>query len=817
VIRIRGGSSLSASNDPLIVIDGLPVENAGVAGARNPLNVINPNDIETFTVLKDASATAIYGSRASNGVIIITTKKGKLGDGLSINYAANASVSSILETVPVLSGDEYRALADQVLSDGDALRNRIGTENTNWQDLIYQDAFGQDHNLSFSGGIADVLPFRATFGFTNRDGILKRDNFQRTTMGFNFTPGFFDNTLQVNASVKASFTENQFADRGAIGSAISFDPTQPVLSGNDNYGGFYTWLDPQSGLPDPLATANPLALLFQRQDQSDVRRVISNLSLDYRLPFLPELRANLNVGYDRSVGQGNLFVPTTAAFAFNEQFGGGTDNQYRQERTNSLLEFYLNYVKDFGTQRLDIMGGYSWQRNYFNNFSENSDVAGTPELTDVFVDEGELFLLSLYGRLNYTIADKYLFTFTLRRDASSRFSPDTRWGLFPAAAFAYKILDNRDGAVNSLKLRLGYGVTGQQEIGSFYEYLPQYTLGLPNAAFPFGGNFINTLRPEGYDANIKWEETTTYNVGLDFGFLNNRITGSVEYYIRETDDLLAFIQVPAGTNLTNFIDTNVGDLENRGVEVTLNVTPVQTENLSWDIGLNATFNRNKITRLTATDDPNFLGQPTGGIAGAIGNTAQIHSVGFPAFSYYVYEQVYDENGMPIEGLYVDQNNDGVINADDLYRTENPQPDVFFGFNSSLNYGNWNFSFSGRANIGNTNYNNIWSDVTNLNRIGGTNFLINVHSEYQNIGFQNPQLLSDHFLQDASFLRLDFVSLAYTFNNLFNSDGSLTLSGTVQNPIQITNYPGLDPEVFGGIDGNIYPRARTYVLGLNVNF
>ena len=815
-IRIRGGSSLSASNDPLIVIDGVPIDNGAVSGSRNILNIVNPNDIESVTVLKDASATAIYGSRASNGVLLITTKKGNLGKKIDISYNANLSISQVVETLDVLSADEFRGLINEQFDEDHPARGLLGNTNTDWQDQIYQDAFGQDHNLSLSGGIGKILPYRLSLGYTDKEGVLKTDNFQRTTVGLNLTPGLLDNQLQIRINTKAMFTNNNFANRSAIGSAAVFDPTQPVFDDSSPFGGYFTWLDGPTGNPNSLAPSNPLALLQLRDDQSNVTRFITNASVDYRLPFLPALRANLNLGYDYSEGEGTVFVPTTASFAFNALTGGGTDNEYSQIKKNELLEFYLNYVKEFGTSKLDVMGGYSWQRNFFENFSRNSDVANSTSETNVFEDSGELFLLSLFGRINYSLMDKYLFTFTLRRDASSRFSPDNRWGLFPAAAFAWKILDQPAGPLDNLKLRLGYGVTGQQEIGNFYQYLPTYTIGLDNASYPFGDNFIRTLRPEEYDANIKWEETTTYNAGIDFSFLSERIYGSVEYYFRQTKDLLNRIPVPAGTNLSNFIDTNVGDLENRGIELMLNVVPVQTKDVNWSVGLNVTRNVNEITKLTATDDPNYLGVQVGGISGAIGNTIQVHSVGFPAFSFFVFEQVYDEDGNPIEALYVDRDGNGVVNPDDLYRIEKPIPDYLFGINSTLSYKNFDFSFSGRANVGNYMYNNIQSNNAFFSALyNSTNYLANVHSDINSVAFQNPQYLSDHFLQDASFFRMDFISLAYRFT--VKESGMIALSGTVQNPFVITNYTGLDPEVFNGIDNNIYPRARTFVLGINANF
>lgn len=816
-IRIRGGSSLSASNDPLVVIDGVPVDNGEIEGARNVLNFINPNDIETFTVLKDASATAIYGSRASNGVILITTKKGALGKAVRVNYAGQVSFSSRIEDIEVLEADEFRALINKQFDQDHPAPGLLGSENTDWQDEIYDQSFGQDHNLSISGGIGEVLPYRASFGYTSRDGILKTDNFQRTTGALNLSPKFLDNTLQFNLNVKGMLTNNQFANRDAIGTALTMDPTQPVLDSESPYGGYFTWTDPTTGFPNRLAINNPLALLEMKNDQSQVQRLIVNGSVDYRMPFLPELRANLNLGYDNTQSEGTVSVPANAPFAFNSQTGGGTDNTYDQNKKNSLLEFYLNYAKDLGKNRLDVMAGYSWQRFFFQDSFRDSDLAGTPSQTVEGEDSGELFLVSLFGRVNFSIQDRVFLTGTLRRDGSSRFSPENRWGLFPAAAVAVKLIDDETKPLSNLKFRLGYGVTGQQEIGSYYQFQARYLSSFGNAQYQFGDDFQGTLRPEGYDRNIKWEETTTYNVGLDYSLFGERIYGTLEYYIRQTKDLLNFIRIPAGTNLTNFLDTNVGNLENRGVEFSLNTVPVQKKDLIWELGVNVTRNRNEITKLTATDDPTYQGVATGDIAGGVGNTIQIHSVGFPARSFFVFEQVYDETGTPIEGLYVDRNGDGVVDSEDQYRPENPAPDWYAGINTSVTFKELTLSASGRANMGNAVYNNIWANNAVLNNLyHPTNYLSNVHAQVEAIDFQNPQYLSDHFIQDASFFRLDFITLSYDLSKQWEK-GNVRVSATLQNPLLITNYQGVDPEIETGIDNNIYPRSRTFVIGVNAGF
>ena len=812
-IRIRGGSSLSAANDPLIVIDGVPVFNDGIAGSRNPLAILNPNDIETFTVLKDASATAIYGSRASNGVILITTKKGAVGTGkVRVGYAGNVSISTRLNEIDVLDGDGYRALISDRFAEGHPARALLGTANTDWQAEIFRPALGHDHNLNLAGAVGK-FPYRVSLGYTFRDGILRNDNFQRTTGALNLTPKFLNGQLQVNASLKGMLTQNTFANQGAIGAAVAFDPTQPVFAPGNGYDDYFTWVQ-GNGDPNPLAPANPLALLNMRDDVSNVQRIIANVGVDYRLPFLPDLRANLNLGYDASNGQGTINVPANAPFAFAQ---GGEIREYFQQQRNELLEFYLNYTKKLGNHNIDVMGGYSWQRFYRNDSSWATNVAGDIELTPPNAFPKEYYLVSLFGRVNYTW-DRLLLTFTLRQDGTSRFSPENRFGLFPAAAAAFKIVEQQGGNVSNLKVRLGYGVTGQQDIGGdFYPYLARYLASQSTAQYQFGETFIPTLRPNGYDANIKWEETTTYNIALDYGFFNDRINGSIEYYRRTTTDLLNFIPVAAGTNLTNFITTNVGDLQNNGVEFSINTVPVMKDNMKWEFGFNVTANRNEITRLTATEDPTYQGVFTGGISGGVGNTIQIHSVGFPANSFYVYEQVYDQAGVPIEGLYVDRDGDGQITPDDRYRLENPVPDAFFGFTSRFEYGNFDFLFAGRANVGNYVYNNLLSDGAFYNRLyNSTGYLSNVNAATQGIDFTVPQYFSDHFIHNASFLRFDHVTVGYNLPKIFG-DGSMRIYGVVQNPILITRYEGLDPEVFGGIDGNIYPRSRTFVLGVNANF
>ena len=813
-ISIRGTSSLSASNAPLIVIDGVPIENSGTGGGRNFLNFVNPNDIESLTVLKDASATAIYGSRASGGVILITTKKGKGSDKFRVNYSGNVSMNQPIALANVLTADEFRALITEKYGEGSNQANLLGDANTNWQEEIFRNALATDHNVNFSGGIK-ALPYRMSVGYTDVDGILLGDNFNRTTLSLNLNPKFFDNTLQVNLSGKSMITRNNFVDGGAIGSANRFDPTQPVYDENSPYAG-YNVITNNQGLPNSLAPSNPLMLLDPnlRSDASNVNRYVVNGSIDYRLPFLPELRANLSMGYDRSYGEGQVLVDPQMSYAAIDT---GSITDYWSLNENRVLEFYLNYVKDTKFGKIDVMGGYSWQHFYFNNYSFARNLSGRLVYDEADESPGEYYLVSLFGRAQYT-KDKFLATFTLRRDGSSRFSPETRWGLFPSAALAYKVIDNKNGRLNNLKVRLGYGVTGQQAIGSLYPYLPIYVTSQPNAQYQLGNTLYNTLRPGGYDLNIKWEETATYNAGIDFSLFDEKLNGTLDYYQRYTSDLLNFIPVPIGTNLTNQITTNVGDMQNNGVELTLNGTAYQNEDWNVEVGGNATYEQNQITKLLASDDPEYQGVFVGGISGGVGNTIMVHSVGFPVASFFVYEQVYDENGKPIEGEYVDRNADGQITPDDRYRYENPAANWFFGINGRVNYKKWELTFSGRAKLGSYIYNNVQSDQAQYARVyNSTGFLANAHEDIKEIGFENPEYFSDFYVQKADFFRLDNASLSYDFGALANDRiSNLKVFVTAQNLVLVTNYSGLDPEV-GGIDGNVYPRAQTFLFGVNASF
>ncbi len=821
-IRVRGGSSLSASNDPLIVIDGVPLDNNSISGVSNPLSMINPNDIESFNILKDASAAAIYGSRAANGVVLITTKRGR-SDDLQINLNTRHSLGYSTGFIDVLTADQMREVVNTYPQSTDAQKALLGTANTDWQKEIFQQAYSADNNISFTGGIKN-LPYRLSLGYLHQDGILKTSNLKRTSGALNLSPRFLDNHLKVDVNLKGSISNSRFADQGAIAGALRFDPTQPVHTSN-SYGDYFEWLVPSTGEPNPQAPRNPLALLELRKDLSTVQRSIGNMQFDYSFHFLPELRANLNLGYDISRAAGTIDVPAFAGSAFARR---GQRDQYEQNKTNKLLEGYLNYTKELvdADSRIDATLGYSYQdwireSPTFPSLSEDGSVyqpAGVPFKT-------QNTLISVFGRVNYSYKDRYLLTATLRRDGSSRFSQNNRWGTFPSLAFAWRISEedflNTSSSLSDLKLRLGYGVTGQQEMPaelSDYPYLPGYTQSDSTAMYQFGNDYYISYRPNAYDENIKWEETATYNAGLDFGFLEGRISGSVDYFLKKTKDLLSVIPIPVGSNFSNQIMTNVGDMQSTGFELTLNANPINTSRFRWDAGFNLTWNKINIENLTKVDDPNYQGVWVGGISGGTGNTMQIHSVGYSPFSFFAYRQVYDGNGNPLEDVYEDRDGNGIINENDRYRYQSPEPRVFLGFNSQFAYDKLSFGFSLRANLGNYMYNNIVSNYAAYREILNPNgFLTNGSTNVLQTHFFNNQYLTDYYIENASFLRMDNAFLNYDVGRIGRGKTTLQVGLTVQNVFVITKYSGLDPEIAGGIDNNFYPRPRTFELGLNLNF
>ena len=811
-IKIRGGISSLGSNNPLIVIDGVPIDQQDGPA----LNSINPNDIESFDILKDASATAIYGSRATNGVILITTKSGKMDQEMKVSFSSNFSIGQASNTVDVLSREEFIS-AINGLPDNSNQVPLIGNADTDWQDEIYQTAFGTDNSFTVSEGFENSS-YRASIGYTKQEGILKTSEFNRKNISFNFRQNLFDNKLKMDFNIRAAFIGDDFADGGAIGAANNFDPTKPVYSGNSQYGGFWEWLDPNSpGGNDPflLSDKNPLGLLMQNTNHAGTERYLGNAKFDYKFGFVEGLSVIVNLGFDYSEVNGKSITSETSASGF---FNGGTEGTYGSLKRNTLADIYLNYANEFGLHKIDAMLGQSFQDFYRERRSFGIDANGA--VTNEYTASTNA-ILSYMARLKYSYNSKYLVTLTFRRDGSSRFHPDNQFGNFFSGAVAWNLTEEAflsdSETISTLKLRVGYGETGQQEINQDFGYLPVYTPGESNVRYQFGNRFVYTIRPEEYDRNIKWEESTTYNIGLDYGFYDDRVTGSIEYFKRESTDILNRISIPAGSNLSNELFTNVGDLESKGIEFSINADIVQTEDFTWNIGFNATWLDNKISKLNNAYDPSFPGVPVGGISGGVGNNVQTHKVGYPQFSYLVYKQVYDSNGSPLEGVYEDLNGDGVWNDLDKYIYKSPDPDYLMGFSSYMNYKNWDFNFVMRASFGNYAYNNVASSNGDATRLRPSNVISNVHVSYLDTGFQNAQLWSDYFIQDASFLKMDNVTLGYNFNDIKEGDVTLRLYGTVQNAFTITDYDGLDPEINGGIDNNFYPRPRTFLVGFNVNF
>jgi TonB-linked SusC/RagA family outer membrane protein len=816
-IRIRGGSSLNASNDPLIIIDGVPIDNNGISGSSNILSVVNPNDIETFTVLKDASATAIYGSRASNGVILITTKKGTVGKPMTITYDGNTSTAVAAKYIDVYSGDQLRQIAydNKALYGADSY-NKLGSENTNWQKEIFRTAVSQDHNLGISGAYKD-LPYRVSFGYTDQNGILVNTDMQRTTASVSLDPTFFKKDLKVSINVKGQNTNQNFGSEGAIGSAISMDPTQPIKDGNVSSDGYYQWVNYGAS----LGTPNPVEQAMAADNKSNVQRIIGNVQFNYRLRFLPDLRANLNLATDRSNSDGHNNRPVTSPGNLTNPYWGRISD-YNGKNTNDLLDFYLNYVKEFGVNKIDLTGGYSWQHFKRENDSRTTGFyrAGSTQQVDKSSFVTENFLVSFFGRLNYTLMDRYLLTLTIRDDGSSRFSKDNRWGLFPSAAFAWKIKEEgflKDvKAISDLKLRIGYGVTGQQDIGNDYPAQATYTIASPGNYYMIDGQYIPTLRPGAYDPDIKWEETTTMNIGLDFGFADNRISGNLDVYQRETKDLLNTVNVPSGSNFSNTVLTNVGSLVNKGAEFSLNLVPVSKGDAYLSLGFNVGYNQQEITKLNMTDDPNYAIYYSGG--GSFAGQTQITKVGYPAYSYFLNKQVYDAAGNPIEGLYVDLSGQGgTVNGDnaDKYIIHNPRADYLMGFSARFTYKNFDFSGSTRASIGNYVFNQIAasSSYDQMYQIG---YWKNFPTSLSETNFVKRQFTTDYYLENASFFKLDNLSAGYKFDNIYKKLNA-RVSFTVQNVLTVTKYTGLDPEVNGGIDNTIYPRPRTFTLGVSLSY
>ena len=805
-VLIRGIGSLNLNSNPLYVVDGIPLDSGGVGGSRSPLNAINPADIEAISILKDASATAIYGSRAANGVVLITTKKGKTGD-LKFNFSSRSSSFTPIDFVDVLNATQFK-YAVQATGVSDYI-SRLGSNDTDWQREIYETARAQNNSFSVSGGLLN-MPFRASLGYTDQDGILMGDNFNRMTGSFNIAPSLLDGDLRANVNVRFVRSENDFANRGAIGSAVFFDPTKPVFGSSSNYGGYYTWLD-STGKKLALSPTNPLALLNLSDDESTVDRIITNLKLDYDLP-VDGLIATVNAGYDNSKGEGfssqDKNMPTDAA-GFN-----GSNNIYSNETTNLLFDAYLNYALESGKSNLSVTAGHSYQSFEYDNSSTASveylnpdgSVNSGSSTNNSFIDTSKNVLLSYFGRFNYSFDEKYLLTATLRADASSKLPSSDRWGQFFSAALAWNFYD--DG-VDKLKFRVGFGEVGNVNGLGDYNFLTRYVSSDSQAKYGFGNSFYSTYRPAPINKNLRWEVGQTTNFGIDFTFSDLKIDGSINAYVKKTNDLIATAVIDPFTNFGTTIDANIGDMENKGVEIQLNSTLFESDDLKFDISYNVSINDNKITRLDNE-------QNVGGIG--FGAFLQRHETGKSPYSYYVYKQIYDHKGRPIEGSYADLNGDGRINNDDRYFYKDPYADVLMGLTASVTYKDFDLSMASRASLGNYSSNRMMAASVE-NQIWNLGRLSNVHSSYLDTGFlyfSDKNAVSDHHIQNASFFKLDNVTLGWTVDNVIDNN-PMRLYISADNLLTITEYEGIDPEITGGLDSNFYPRSRAVALGLDINF
>lgn len=820
-IRVRGGASLNASNDPLIVLDGVPLEQGGISGnSSNFLSMINPSDIESMTVLKDASSTAIYGSRASNGVIIITTKKGQQG-AVKVNFNTTNSLQTRAQMVDMLSRDEFVNVINQFGTDNQ--KSLLGTANTDWNDEVYRTAFGTDNNISVSGSIDKWLPFRVSVGYYNQSGLVRKDNVERWTGNVVLTPSFFQDHLKLTINAKGTLNNNSFNNGGAVWAAATFNPTIPVYSGNDKYGGYNEALD-ADGYPVNAGVRNPRGLVDLYDSKSKVSRFIGSMDVDYKVHFLPDLKLHATVGADYAKGDGTVYVPAYAAQSYNKDESlGGSDYKYGpQKNENRLLTLYANYAKYFEDikSNVDLTAGYDYQ--YWKSTTPlyyTKSAAGT-NLSTVKASDYRHVMLSYYGRINYSFDGKYLLTATVRRDASSRFSKDTRWGTFPSVALGWTLTEEpwlkNQKVLSNLKLRASYGVTGQQEGIGNYNYLPVYTYSVTGAEAFINGQYINTYRPEAYVSDLKWETTTSWNFGLDFGFLDGRIGGAIDFYTRKTKDLLASVPTAAGTNFSKTILTNVGNVDSKGIEVSLNATPIQTKDWEWNLSYNFTWQNMKVKNLSLTKGGSQTNVKVGPSIDAY--QFQVLSEGYEPYMFYVYHQLYDsKTGKPIEGAYADLNNDGEINESDLYRYHSPAPKYIMGLSTSLRYKQLTLGMSFRANIDNYVYNGMGMSTGAFETVSYNNSqLNNLNTSFLKTGFKTRQYLSDYYVENASFLKLDNLSLSYNVGKI-NKWASLTVSAMVQNVFTITGYSGTDPEVPNGMDNSFYPRPRTYSVSLGLQF
>lgn len=854
-IRIRGGASLNANNSPLIVIDGIPIDNTNPAGVSNPLSLINPNDIESFSILKDASSTAIYGSRASNGVIIITTKRGTTGEA-QYNLSTSVSISNVDEKIDLMDGptftrfiQEYHPTFEGALGIEDPNGGGRILSNTDWQDAIFRTAVSSSVNFSARTNIGGKMPFRASVGYNKSEGIIERSDYERLSFSFKLTPTFFDDHLKVDMNIKGLVTDKNAIDEGgALGGAVNMDPTKPIYddSPDNRFGGYFqnTVIDGNNLRLD--GQWNPVALLKQRKRPELAYKLLANAEFDYKMHFLPELRAVVNVGTEASQAKiiETFSDNSLATYNFdtnnndinsNFLFNPGENYRENQHITNTTLDAYLVYTKalDGLIKKFDIQGGYSYQ-NFKNDGTKMeyryNEVSGLRELV---IDPAninnryfnELNLQSYFGRTNLNIDDKYLITVSMRADASSLFSEKNRWGYFPAAAVAWKINEydflNDSNVINELKVRLGWGKTGQQDITGavgFYPSSPLFEVGSSTSQY-LEGVALYSAKP--FNGDLTWEKTQTYNAGIDFNFFkNNLISGSFDIFYRETTDLLARVPVAPGQGLTDSFVSNVGETESKGFELSTTFRPINSQDVQLEFYANTAYSRAEVTSLK---DVSRISADGSGIPTGTGVNIGYHVIGNQPYSAWVFRQLYDTSGNPIHGAFADFNGDGTVNNDDRYYRP-LRPNWTFGYGFNFSYKNFDLSSSFRGQIGGQVYNarrltSGWVDKAipnNSNSLSNVLDFYNGAANFNFIDINGNVPFSDYFLEDASFIRCENIAVSYNFNNLIK-DAKLRVSGAVNNAFIITNYSGQDPENFNAIDNNFYPRPRSFTIGLNLDF